>query len=1229
MVKATTRVDWLVSRMALILLFNLVITACGRKESHSSGGSAYQLPDYLAEPSEFSPVPIGSRKVVAFPPAGSVRGTLLLRLASEPGAMIYYDFRDPGADPDVLSMKEAKGVLHLLPPVSIWAVAVVNDVAGAAHRFDYHLSSELFDPTNLFEMTRLPSKDFKFISISNRVDFTRYDADADATRNPLKSVPDGSLAGWSGSGRYFLTDGLYDVPEHLGAIDVSYAQVHLSQDRLEFVLALREKPSTGEGRSYGFDIGDSGISFASFGKGTKFIYRVESTKGALVVSDRVTSQELPVSSSSKSVSGDVVEFSLALSDLPQLSGLKNMVIRPFAFDINEGLMVMDRIEPFIFQTEFAVDRTSITRGKFRSWDINFLMDPEISPESLSGKYLAMSGPMIDDLEKMNQIPFYSRGSLQLFFVDKEENGYAGLNTSDRGMLTTLGPQTSMLSKAQLLVHEFAHYQNARNAGILDRWIQEGMSEWSAERYLYRHFPRRAVYKFMRRLRYDRYFESTAGKADSFPLVTWKAGTTSIGYEKSLMFTNLLEKVIGHKNLLKLYQIGVNETMDTNTLKRYAEHLSGKDLTNVFNFWAYDGPVDPSYSPAALFKDVDDDGLMGFDEQSLGTDPVRADTDSDGYPDGEEYFRGMDPNISFIDPKGELTGTLAAMLVNAADTDTMALMRIGGERGADFNWSFVPNVTSPEHAYSRPEFFRPPYTISIQATKGGASGVVRTLERSLYVGGIKQNLSYASEHILPAQPRSTKDLSSDITRSADAVRSLNDNPNDLPEFIGSMDITGVSVVEDADHFIFTVKTRSHPDPYGQYGDIVFSFDEINWLASGPTNTRINALTLSAGAPFWHKVSDNVETAALIDDGVETAYSTDLKVRVAKSLLGTWLSSAGERLVCIQSNIEIELDNKMRDRAGCLVFTHPGFSSELAATDDAFGLTRHQLQIFWTTAAATPSRFENAAKIGLSALNAFEEILQRPIFDRSYWPIHLRFMPNQQVYGSATQKSGAWLSVPLSYEQDDGGYNLDYLIVEQLARQVMTDLLERGVSTPFWMQEVFIQWLTSSAMYKIYPTGAVHAFHRARIDEYKGFIDNGPPGPCSGVSGKPPSPYIVDIDLIDWNIDTNCSAGSVKSLVLALYLDSYLGADVMSKAFGSWFNRIPSSEGIKAILAGYAADEKVWIESVFASWVDGTGNAAADTAAVRVLLNDDDGDGLYLFQEQKLGTSDAIFNSYLND
>lgn len=65
------------------------------------------------------------------------------------------------------------------------------------------------------------------------------------------------------------------------------------------------------------------------------------------------------------------------------------------------------------------------------------------------------------------------------------------------------------------------------------------------------------------------------------------------------------------------------------------------------------------SPEELKKDTDEDGLKDFEESWYGTNPKIPDSDSDGYPDGDELRGGYNPNgkgllnFDFTTPEGTI------------------------------------------------------------------------------------------------------------------------------------------------------------------------------------------------------------------------------------------------------------------------------------------------------------------------------------------------------------------------------------------------------------------------------------------------------------------------------------------------------------------------------------------------------------------------------------------------
>lgn len=88
---------------------------------------------------------------------------------------------------------------------------------------------------------------------------------------------------------------------------------------------------------------------------------------------------------------------------------------------------------------------------------------------------------------------------------------------------------------------------------------------------------------------------------------------------------------------------------------------GKPAEELFLGWAIPIPEDDDEKKPALetagIKDGDDDSLLDFEEKALGTDPKKADTDGDGWNDGEEvFFEKTDPRTKdAVAPKVRLDG----------------------------------------------------------------------------------------------------------------------------------------------------------------------------------------------------------------------------------------------------------------------------------------------------------------------------------------------------------------------------------------------------------------------------------------------------------------------------------------------------------------------------------------------------------------------------------------------
>jgi hypothetical protein len=231
---------------------------------------------------------------------------------------------------------------------------------------------------------------------------------------------------------------------------------------------------------------------------------------------------------------------------------------------------------------------------------------------------------------------------------------------------------------------------------------------------------------------------------------------------------------------------------------------------------------------------------------------------------------------------------------------------------------------------------------------------------------------------------------------------------------------------------------------------------------------------------------------------------------------------------------------------------------------------------------------------------ERALGRPLMDRNVWPLHV-MLRSGSTSASASAVYGAFLNADASLL----GPTFDYLVVEQLARLVTADLLDKLGSAPYWIQETYIQWLTTAALSEFYTTRQIHDFQASKIDGYK--------------SGSFPD----EVALSAWdasNIQT--AAGSQKALILALRLDALVGSSNMSKVFSLFANAIPSSDVLKAQLQAVSPANAAAIDDLWAQSVDGL-----DRAGILAELADNDGDGLYLFEEAKLGSSDSAYDNYL--
>jgi len=1193
------------------MLALLVTSGCGRKDDLDAGDPlAISVPSLLDVAPELSRVPIGSLGIAVSPAPGERSAPFLLRLASEPGAEVWYSFAKlpESITPESTSLAlRYETPILASPPIDIEVFARKDGKVGSVRRLTWGYAADS-TPPDLGAFRRFPLQAF---TTATPVDVSTIERFAAGAATDIVTVTlDGRPSEWRRTGRTFARDGQLDIPEVFGSIDLAYVEVQETADALEILMATRTGPRPEVGVSYGLDIGPSGVSFDSFGSGADFVHRAVIENGRLELREKGKEQPSAKSPGTRIFFGEVIEWRISKADLPLLTDKDNVIVRPWTSSVESGVRIVDRMRPIYLRSTLGLERsTSLTRAG-AGVDLEFMSDASrLSGEFARGHHDFTQG-LVSDMEAFTGIPFFDTGAMPLVHARVDVNGYAGVNASDRGMLTTIGPLSGEIEQFQLVAHEIAHYPNALYSKITARWLQEGMSEWAAERLLWRRYPPRAVHRYINAMRVAPWFSAVgSGNIDSFHLDEWTDAPSDIGYSKSLMFMNLLDARVGVDVMRKAFQVGINTPMNGVDFRNFLERESGKNLADLFEYWALPGQPASTSDPRQLYADSDGDGLSNLDEEILGTNPQNSDSDGDGISDDEEAFRGLAPTSSAV---GEpAAGSVVES--SAAPNDNRELLRLVAAPDSVIQWSSDPLDPAPALAWSTPALLHPPFQIAARATTGSVTGNSVTISRPLRVAGNLVQTTAPVERILPVTPLRASALAPVTTATTLGTGTESfmweDTPGDVPEHFARLDITGFATQETETDIRIRIRTLARPDPHGNDGSFFVAFDRVGWTDTlGPDIERMDGISVSNGSFILHEYNSfGGEVTSRPQTGIALTWGEHLEITVAKNILSAWLGGSVDKSICVWSDISVRSGLSIRDRAGCVAVQHPLFTRLLSRTPSAYGTGNLTVDVLTPTAGYDAAFATRAATVGVTALREFERALARPLPDRPAWPIHIYRMNSNFTGGLGSATVGGFLRLNTTIFSDPT--RQDYLIAEQLARSHLAGLVERqNEARPFWIQEIYIQWLTASAMYAIRPSREVHAHHRARVDDYMCFT-----------AGSCPGRFLGDVYLRDWNNSTLQSTGSVKSTMFALVLDATLGAETMSKAFTTFASRIPTAVEFQSMLRRLAPAQTTTIDTLFQQFVSGSGNVTADVNAIRALMSDGDNDGLLQFEETKLGAA----------
>lgn len=1157
------------------------LAGCGRSgpasvvlEAPGVGG----LPGYIANPDTVVRPAPGSGDVWVDMRLGSYNRSIMIRLIAEDHAEPEYLFRDPDASgPEALRYQSP---LVLFPPADLWVRSTKQNQDGPWKKIEFGLSS---DGGSYLEPSEEDAPRGPMALPHQRLQLPSLDTES--LSDSLKDVEDLTQ----------VADPQGDMPLGMEAVDITHFALEDEGESgwdLSWTVAetVADDPRI-RNRTWGVEIGSSGITSASFGSGVSHLYTVEVSALGCTVEDASGN---PIWSSSEGSSTywdrdtQSVHCRVPLDSLPDLKSGTNLVARPFATQNFYGTSVRDGVLPVFLRSSLRGVTTQLEGDDDRPSFVLYYPDGDRVLTYLHG-HLADSSDILDAVEATTGMTLHGIGSVPIFGSASDVGGFAGLNTSDRGILSTLRPHSPPIAVTQLMAHELAHYANAWLGHFADPWVLEGHSEWVAERVLYKYYPPRAVHRYLDSLRRIPFVQGSQdlGGDDKVRLLPWDQGSPALAYAKAWMFVDALALTVGDRTLRRAWRHGRNERMSTKDLQSFLEQESAEDLATMFGVWV-DGNVggDDVPRPSIWISDEDQDSLTWIDEKRLGTSSSLWDTDGDGASDGEEYFRDRDP-LEWTEGVSAAPDYATDLLHWRREVDTDA------DEEAVYCLASSYRDTCARRAGSG-TFLHRPYVVT------GRLGTQRVEEYSSD-GQLRSRTWPVINMMLPQTPRTAAATLASPTLDDGSASSVEDTEGDLPYWLDSFDIHSWSIREDGNRLIMTLTPQGSPDPYGTWGDFEVSLDWVTWSdATGPSRERRMGLKLRLGGVSVLDESGSDSTVLQLGSKLEVEHNdTSWVVTLPIESLAPWRDTSGasgstERVVCISSVLPWTTSSAWIDHGGCLTIEsqHVHRRGQKAS---AWGEGTIFLDLF---SAVTHGALDEWVGLGVDAVERFGALLQRPIIKRNLWPIHI----SPGVAGF--QSAGAGLSVGAYLARSASDRTaFDYSFVEQLARLYLTTLLDwNEVAPPLWIQELFVQWLTLHVRYG-----------QSRTSDLQTWL--------GGLIGAYPSSYTGDPPLAEWVSPQTTTTAPIKARMLAMYLDASLGTATCAKVMSSFDSALPlDSAELRGRFLAEAPDKASQIAEIWRVFVDGSGNASQDTATIGAWFGDGaDGDGVLQFQEQILGDS----------
>jgi hypothetical protein len=1171
------------------ILIAATSVSCGSKPKSSGqheGASQFSTADFLRTPPQAVYVKPGSREVVITPEASDTTGIRYVQLYSEPGAEIYFSLL---GEEDLAPGKRYQTPIIMVPPFEIFAVAIKDGHRGPVRSARFGAA----DAVN---------------ALATHGGLTRFSETPDLNFEPAV-IRESFAAQNSDSERLSAKDPAGDMPSISQMADLTGYDVVSTDEALRVRINFAEAPIHHGKVIYGVEIGPANILPESFGNGAEYIWRVDCNLKACRLTNQTSEQAISQHGITVFSEESRLEIRIPMDALGD-SVKTHTAIRAFAIDARRDTPSLDRTLPVYLHSPFQMHRLDLERMSSAAAQIKFFEDENQADGELINEYSSLVQTLGPLIEEVNLYPLFNQGSTPFFVMPGSVSGFTGINSTDRGLFSALGSDASRLALIQLIAHEFAHFQNSGWSRIDSRWIQEGYSEWTAQRIMYRKLPSRAVYRFLNQLRMRPFQQLVAkGEADA-PLNEWNSLETNYGYEKVFAFFQILEREVGVSALVRAQLLGRNQELDTNSFQELLEKISGKDLEKLFSFWVRPGPVYPEYDPAILFADQDNDGILAIDEKHFNTLDTLVDTDLDGFEDGESI---LNPSLkAAYEP--ELASQSPVVLNTQSKTPNDFLRIKSNLADIQFSRNSLLTEATDFEQHESGVLLRPPFSIVVKsddkispfhvsAVRPDSQGSIRPIEISD---------TAESKGILPSQ--ALKSPNTGLTAEwiqPKAPLEIDDAASDTPELFAGLDIVRASVEELDNQVVVRIDTKADIDRHGEFGGFFLEFSRF----------RIEARALpSILGSFSIRTSANANIAF---DSNGADHPTDVRVKIRfqakkqaeitipNNLIKDFLDESASSQLCIESQMTTDSGKELKDRAGCIQLRWSGFDLWRGKLTSVYGEAVHQIDLMVPagTDALTSEFLKVAAESGV---RDFQQQLQRPLWDRYHWPIRIMFNRNSEIWTDLDRNFGVFLS-SVAPEDAFPLAGTAQLMLEQMARLILPDGRERLKSnSPLWVREFFATWLGLSAASSFAPTKEVHEFnHDYRISHYLCYQDFSCPSYTSlriNFSNERGQP------LHEWREFYDNSLAQQKLLMSVIELHSIIGSQGLRRVMGGFYNHQPSADQFLRIIIGSYPGR----QDELSAWADRWGLRSMSGQRIQptsVLPLFEDNTGLMLYPAQR--------------